>query len=451
MADKVCVIGAGVSGISAVKALKEEGIPFDCFEMSSEIGGLWRYENDNGQAASYRGLHINTSKKMTEFSDYPMPEDWPHYPHHTQLWQYFNDYCEAFGLRERITFRTEVEYVEPLGDPGGNDGYRVTVRDLGSGESRTEDYRAVMVCNGHHWSPKVPEFPGHFDGEELHSREYSVPERFENQNVLVVGIGNSGVDIATETSYVSRQTFVSTRRGAWILPRFVFGKPSDAALDTPAGAKLPLWAKRAFYHAVLKVVVGDQESYGIPKPDHKLLSEHPTISTALLERAAHREVIFKPGIRELRGDRVLFTDGTEEEMDAIIYATGYFVEFPFFEKKFVNTEGNQISLYRRIVHPDYSNLYFTGLFQVTGSAIPIVELQAKWVAGLISGRLGLPDRDKMLEVMEEDRREMKKRYVGSTRHTIQVDYWPYIFELREALENKLDKEPEKPRQRAGVR
>lgn len=446
MRGKVCVVGAGASGMTSVKALKERGVPFDCFEMGSDVGGLWKYENDNGRSAAYRGLHINTSKKMTEFSDYPMAEDWPHYPHHTQLWRYFDGYCKEFGLRKHITFRTEVEHVEPLGsETPGENGYRVMVRDLDTNERRTEDYRAVMVCNGHHWAPKVPEFPGHFDGAVLHARDYSVPEEFEDNNVLVVGIGNSGVDIATETSYVSRQTFLSTRRSAWILPRFVFGKPSDETLDTPSGAKLPLWAKRTFYHGVLRVVVGNQEAYGIPRPDHKLLSEHPTISTALLERAAHGEVLFKPNIQELRGERVRFVDGSEEAIDAIIYATGYYIKFPFFDEDFVSAEDNRFPLYRRVVHTEHPDLYFIGLFQVTGSAIPITELQARWVAGLLVGELQLPDRPKMLEVMERDWREMQKRYVGSTRHTIQVDYWPYIFELREALENKLDKEPEKDR------
>jgi cation diffusion facilitator CzcD-associated flavoprotein CzcO/NAD(P)-dependent dehydrogenase (short-subunit alcohol dehydrogenase family) len=430
MTTNVCIIGAGVSGISAVKALKDQGIPFDCFEMSTDIGGLWKYHNDNGRSAAYRGLHINTSKRKMQFSDYPMPKEWPHYPHHTQVWRYFSEYCHQFDLRRHITFRAQVEHVEPINN--GADGYRVTVRDLDSSETRIETYRAVIVCNGHHWSPKIPNFPGHFDGETLHAINYDTPEQFQHKRVLVVGIGNSGVDIAAETSYVSQKTFLSTRHSAWIIPRFTFGVPVDT-LETPFSAALPLWLKRAIYQLVLRIVIGDQSTYGIPKPDHKLLSAHPTMSSALLERAAHGEILFKPNIKELRATHVLFEDGSEEAIDTLIYATGYYVSFPFFDESFIKVDDNQIPLYRRVVHPDHPNLYFIGLFQVNGAVMPIAELQAKWVAGLLSGALHLPERQAMIADIERDRRTLQKRFIHSTRHTIQIDYWPYVFALRKAL------------------
>lgn len=436
MPSKTCIIGAGVSGLCAVKALQEEGLPFDCFDLASDLGGLWRYRSDSGRSAAYRGLHINTSKKMMEFWDAPMPEDYPHYPSHWQVWQYFSDYADRHGLRERITFRHEVTRVEPV--DGGAGGYDVTVHGLDTGQTSTARYGAVIVANGHHWSPRRPTFPGTFEGTQMHSFDYDEPEPFRGQRVLVVGIGNSGVDVATEVSFTAERTFLSTRRGAWILPRFVFGRPTDH-LDTPLGARLPLALRRAAYRAILNVAVGDQADYGIPRPRHQLLSEHPTMSSLLLERCAHGKVTMKPNVAELRGRRVRFEDGSEEDIDTIIYATGYNVEFPFFDPAFLRVEDNRVPLYRRIVHPDIPNLYFIGLFQVLGAMMPIAQLQAQWIAGLISGRLQLPDRATMHRVMAREERAVAARFTASPRHTMQVDYWPYIFTLRKALTNRLDK------------
>jgi cation diffusion facilitator CzcD-associated flavoprotein CzcO len=442
MIEKVCVIGAGVAGLTAVKALIEEGVPFDCFELGSEIGGLWRYRNDSGLSPIYRGLHINTSKRMMQFSDFPMPGSWPHYPHHSQILQYLSDYADRFDLRRRITFRAEVTRVEPL--DGGRAGYAVTTRHHDTGATRSETYAGVVVCSGHHWSPKRVTFPGEFIGQQLHSFDYDVPEAFAGKRVLVVGIGNSAVDIAVETSYVAERTLLSTRRSAWVLPRFAFGRPIDE-LDRPAGRHLPLALKRLLYHGVLRATVGDQQGYGVPRPGHKLLHAHPTMSSALLERAAHGAVVVRPDIAELRGERVRFADGSEEPVDVLIAATGYSIAFPFFAPGVLAAEGSQVALYRRVAHPDLPNLYFVGLVQVIGALMPVAELQSRWVAGLLSGRLGLPDRATMQRVIAADQRAIRRRFVDSSRHTIQVDYWPYIFTLRRALANTLDK----PRRGAG--
>jgi len=433
--NQVCVIGAGVSGLATIKALKDAGVAYDCFDMASDIGGLWFYHSDTGMAASYRGLHINTSKKMMEFTDYPMPESLPEYPHHSDVWKYFCDYVDHFGLRPTITFRHRVDHVEPIDNGAG--GFNVTVTDLQTEESTTNHYQHVVVGNGHHWCPKMVEFPGQFDGEMLHARDYDTPRPFTDRRVLVIGIGNSAVDIASESSYVAEKTFLSTRRSAWVLPRFIFGRPTDQ-LDTPIGARMPLWLKRMIYRSMVAMAIGNQENYGIPRPKHKLLSEHPTMSSSLLERAAHGEVVVKPNIKELRGDRILFEDDSEEQIDIIVQATGYYIQWPFFDKDVLSAPNNQVSLYRRMLHPDFENLYFVGLFQVLGAVMPLAELQGRWVAKLVTGEVKRPDRDTMLSVIEKDKAEMRKRYTDSTRHTIQVDYWPYIFELRKAIAGKLD-------------
>ncbi len=154
---KVCVIGAGSSGIAACQVLQARGIDFDCFEAGSEVGGNWRYLNDNGMSSSYRSLHINTSRERMEYSDFPMPRHYPDFPHHSHIAEYFDAYVDHFRLRDRITFNTGVDRAERR--PGGT--WAVT---LASGETRL--YDALVVANGHHWDPRWPEpaYPGDFDG-----------------------------------------------------------------------------------------------------------------------------------------------------------------------------------------------------------------------------------------------------------------------------------------------
>lgn len=421
MGDKICVVGAGSSGLTAVKALLEQELDFDCFEMGSDIGGNWRYGNDNGRSSAYASLHIDTSKERMAYSDMPMPDEYPQFPHHSQVLDYFGRYAQKFGLKEHITFRTKVERIEPADD---QQSYRITTTNLDTGESKTEVYRAVVVCNGHHWREKWPTFEGEFSGEMQHSHTYREPYPFKDKRVLVVGIGNSGVDLSCDISHVAEQVYLSTRRSAYIIPRYIMGTPTDQWI-TARGAKLPFGVQRFLYKILLKLSVGDQENYGIPKPKHSLLTEHPTMSAELPFAVARGDVVMKPNVAELRGDEVAFVDGTSEAIDHIVYATGYQISFPFFEPGFLAVEENDIALYRKVVDPQKPNLFFIGLIQPIGAIMPLAEIQAKWVAGLLSGAYRLPDKVTMQKEILKAQRHLRKRYVNSARHTVQVDFWPY--------------------------
>lgn len=418
---KVCIIGAGSSGIAACQVLHARGIEFDCFEKGSNVGGNWRYDNDNGMSSAYRSLFINTSREMMAYATYPMPEDYPDYPHHTQIARYFDAYVDHFGFRDRIRFRTEVRAVEP--EDGGC--WRVTLDD---GESQV--YDAVMVANGHHWDPKWPEpsFPGQdsFSGVQVHAHHYREPdERFTDKNVLVLGIGNSATDIAVETSRVSTMTYLAMRRGAHVLPKYIAGTPTDQ-LGPKFLSRLPFGVTRALFMRELKHVQGPMENYGLPTPDHKLGEAHPTISADLLARIGHGRITPKPNIARLEPDRVHFTDGTRLQIDTIVWCTGYRISFPFLAAEILEAEGNHVPLFRRVVHPEAPGLYFIGLVQPLGAIMPIAELQAEWVADLFEGSAALPEPHAMKEEIEREEATMRKRYVASTRHTIQVDYYPYM-------------------------
>lgn len=426
--EKVCIVGAGSSGIAACQVLDARGIPFDCFEKGSHVGGNWRYENDNGMSSAYRSLHINTSRKLMAYATFPMPEDYPDYPDHFQIARYFDEYVDHFGLREKIRFRTEVVGVEPAGDGG----WDVTVED-DSGARETNRCRAVLVANGHHWDPRWPEppFPGSedFEGEQIHAHHYREPETLEGKRVLVLGIGNSATDIAVESSRVADATFLAMRRGAYVMPKYMGGKPTDEAAS-PMLTRLPLAMQRFFMERMVGLTAGDMTAYGLPEPDHKLLEAHPTVSSELLPRLGHGDIQVKPNIDRFPGGRtVRFVDGSEEEVDLLVYCTGYRISFPFFDPELISAEDNRLPLYRRVVSVEHPGLYFIGFIQPLGAIMPLAEAQSEWVADLLEGKAELPPAERMREEIAAEERKMRKRYVASKRHTIQVDFHPYLREI----------------------
>jgi dimethylaniline monooxygenase (N-oxide forming) len=431
-APRVCIVGAGSSGIAAAQVLDARGIDFDCFEMGSNTGGNWRYGNDNGVSSAYRSLHINTSRQAMEYATYPMPPSLPDYPSHWQIAEYFDDYVDHFGLRDKITFRTEVVKVAPR--PGG--GYDVTVRPFGPTdrprEPETRSYDHVLVANGHHWDPRWPEpsFAGSetFPGEQIHAHYYRTPDVLEGKRVVVLGIGNSATDIAVESSQVAAETYLAMRRGAHIVPKFVFGRATDQLTSSPL-ARTPHFVQKKTMKAMLRLAVGKVTDYGLPEPDHDVLDAHPTVSDDLLTRLGHGDITVKPNIDRFEGSKVFFTDGTAVEADVVVYCTGYRISFPFLDDALVGTEDNHVDLYRRVVPPDRPGLYFIGLVQPLGAIMPLAEAQAHWVAELITGEVALPPVSEMREQIKAYDTALRKRYVASKRHTIQVDAAAYRREL----------------------
>jgi cation diffusion facilitator CzcD-associated flavoprotein CzcO len=427
MSDKICIIGAGCSGFTVAKRLKQAGLAYDQFEASDDIGGNWYHNNPNGMSACYQSLHIDTSKYRLAFEDFPVPADWPDFPHHSLMLSYFRDYVAHFGLRENITVNTRVEDVAR--DAAGS--YQVT---LSNGESR--QYRAVVVANGHHWDPKIPtEYQGRFEGIQFHSHAYDspfAPHDLRGKRVLIVGVGNSAMDIASEVSQrpIAAKCFVSTRRGVWVLPKYLNGQPADKAL-------LPGWVPmklgRLLAATMIKKRVGAMENFGLPKPDHDPLTAHPSVSGEFLTRLGSGDIEIRPGIERLRSNGVEFTDGTSEEVDVIIWATGYKISFPFLKQNDLAVEQNQFPLYRRMVRPGWENLFFVGLAQPLPTLVNLAEQQSKFVLAVLQGDVELPSDAEMERRILQDEKRYLGHYYNSERHTIQIDFNHYVADLRRDL------------------
>lgn len=421
---RVCVIGAGSSGIAVAKALADASVPFEVLEKSDRVGGNWAFQNPNGMSSAYRSLHINTSRDRMAYADFPMPRDYPDFPHHSLVARYFDAYVDRFALREKIRFRCGAARVER-----GDGGFRVT-RDDGV----VDRFDVVVVANGHHWDPSWPEprFAGEFGGAVMHSHFYVDPETphdLRGKRVVVLGMGNSAMDIASELSRpgVAARVFLAARRGAWVIPNYLYGKPIDQQLPFPTW--VPFSIKRAVGEAMLRVAVGSMERYGLPRPDHRLGEAHPTISSDLLPRLGRGDIVAKPNIERLEGNRVRFVDGSVEDVDAIVYATGYKVTFPFFDRAFLSAPNNELPLFFRAFAPREPGVFFAALLQPLGATMPLAEAQGKWLASHLTGRYMLPDPSAMEARISADDAAMRRRYVASKRHTMQVDFDEYLAAL----------------------
>lgn len=417
----VCIIGAGSSGMAAAKALAARGVAFEGFEIGSDIGGMWRYQNDNGLSSAYRSLHIDTSRGNLGYPDHPIPDTYPDFLSHDEVLQWLESYAQRFDLKRHFRFRCKVERVVP--EAGGT--WTVT---LATGESR--HYRAVVVANGHLWDPRLAQFPGRFDGEQLHSHHYRTAEPFAGKNVLVIGIGNSAVDIAVDVCKGARRTFLSTRRSAWVMPKYIMGLPVDRWSGFFARKlRLPTPVARTLVRWLAWLVVGDQRRFGVPRPKHAIWREHATLSQELLPYCGHGWIRMKPNVRELQGDRVAFEDGSVEPVDAIIQATGYRTSFPFLDPQLFQVTEDVPALYRRMAPPQLPGLFFLGLVQPVGPTIPLVEVQSRWLAALLAGAMRPPAPDAMAREIERHVQAVRRRYVGSARYALEVDARTYTKQL----------------------
>ncbi|MEZ5158175.1 MAG: NAD(P)-binding domain-containing protein [Candidatus Nanopelagicales bacterium] len=421
---RIGVIGGGAAGITAVKELIERGVDVIGFEKGDGVGGLWVYENTSGLSPAYESLHLNTSKGRTEFADYPMPAQWEDYPAAEKVADYLQDYADHFGVTDKYLFNTTVTGVERDAD-----GWTITTDD---GEIFELD--GVVVANGHNWDPRWPnpEYPGQFSGEQMHAHDYRKAETFRDKRVLVVGMGNSAMDIAVDASYVADDVMLSARHGSYIVPKYLFGRPADAT--NGALAVLPWKVRQVIAQTMLGFAVGKPQDYGLLKPSFGLFQNHPTISDTILHRITHGEVRPVRGIERFDGDSVVFTDGSVEQVDIIVWATGYRVTIPFLSQDWLGDDAEAMPLYKRVFHTADPTLTFVGLMQSTGAALPVVEAQSKLAAAYFAGDYALPQESEVDKAIAKAHSDAVDRW-GQKRPMMRIDFDHFIGDAAKELRN----------------
>lgn len=376
--NKHCIIGAGPAGMSGAKALKEEGIDFDGFELGIDFGGLWNINNP--KSTIYESAHLISSKTTTEFKDFPMPEDTPDYPGQRLMRQYFIDYAQHFQLYDHYYFNTKVETIEKEGEK-----WKVTITTP-QGEQKSFIYKGVIIANGTLSEPNKPDFKGNFSGKIMHSSEYKKSTAFTDKRVLVIGAGNSGCDIVVDAVHQAQKIDISVRRGYYFVPKYVFGKPSD----TVGGKiKLPRPIKQMIDTKLLRWFTGDPVDFGFPKPEYKIYESHPVINTLILHHIGQGDVKVRADIDRMEDKTVFFKDGTQQDYDLIVLATGYKLHFPFIDKKLLNWQDMSPELYLNIFHPTDDTLFVLGMVEATGlgweGRYEQARLMARYIKGIEKG------------------------------------------------------------------
>ena len=389
--DKLLVIGAGPVGLGMAKALKQQGIAYDQVEASPAIGGNWY----NGV---FKTTHIISSKKVTEFTDYPMPADYPDFPSAGQVLAYLESYARAFGLLDRIELSRKVVRAEPLPDHA----WKVTFE---GGETRT--YKGVVVCNGHHWHKKMPSYPGTFTGTLMHSKDYTDASLLEGKRALVIGGGNSGCDITCDGGRVGASCDWSLRSGYWFLPKIAFGRP---LMELPLW-KLPVFLQKPLLKIVVRLVIGDYRRYGLQWPDHKLFERHPTYGSDALALVRQGRVRVRPAIARLDGKTVHFVDGSSGEFDIIVAATGFYNSFPFLPPGLVEVKNDTPQIYGNAFPAGVRNLYIIGAFQPRGGFGQLITPAAALYARLIQ----------MQDELEQPIGTILERFVESAPENLYID------------------------------
>ena len=363
------VIGAGPMGLATARNLKKYNIPFTGFEIHRDVGGLW--DINSPTSTMYESAHLISSKKMTEFSEFPMAEDVAIYPHHRQMAQYFRDYAEHFDLYRHYEFATEVVSVARAGDR-----WQVTTRK--DGNTQVREFDGVLIANGTLHEPNRISLPGEFSGELMHAAQYKSADIFRNKRVLIIGCGNSGADIAVDAVHQAASVDMSVRRGYYFLPKFLLGKP----VDTLGGKlKLPRGLKQRLDALLIRTVMGKPSDYGLPDPDYRMYESHPVINSLVLHHLGHGDIKPRPDIKSVEGNTVTFTDGSQADYDLILTATGYKLHYPFIDRKYLNwSSGDAPALYLNAMHPDFDNLFVMGMVEATGLGWEGRNEQAEMVA-----------------------------------------------------------------------
>ena len=426
---KVAIIGAGPSGITAIKNFADQGFEVTAFDRCEGVGGNWRFNDPSGHSSVFETTHLISSKYTSFFEDFPLPDSASDYPSHKELLSYFNAYADHFDIRKLIKFNTEVTNCKKI----DGDRWEVEWNTLGSDEINIGKYDALVVCNGHHHKPRYPDYPGEFTGELIHSHEFKSAKPFQDKRVLVIGGGNSACDVAVETARVSKSTSISWRRGYYLIPKFMYGLPTD--VQALKNRWMPDFIRGPFTKLMLEIFQGKNEDIGLQKPDKSLNATHPTVNSELYYAVRHGKVTPHVDIERYEGNKVKFKDGKSEEFDVIIACTGFKIKHDFFDKSLINYEEGKVPLLHKMIPADINNLYFIGLFQPLGCIWPGAELQSKLAAQHLCGNWK-PEKS-IKELIEIELANPDVKQIDTPRHTITVDDYAFRARLKKEINRSI--------------
>ena len=421
------VIGAGPMGLACARNLQKLGIPFTGFELHSDVGGLW--DIDNPHSTMYDSAHLISSKRMTEFAEFPMDDDVAQYPNHRELKRYFQQFTDQFGLRRHYEFNTRVIDLTPSGN-----GWSLTSET--DGQQQTRVFDGVMIANGTLHTPNRPTLPGTYTGELMHSAEYRDPDVFRDKRVLIIGCGNSGADIAVDAVHRARSVDMSLRRGYYFLPKFLKGRP----IDTLGGKlRLPRPIKQRVDAALIRFVMGRPSDFGLPDPDYRMYESHPVINSLVLHHLGHGDIQPRRGITSVDQKTVTFSDGHSGEYDLILMATGYLLDYPFISREHLNWPDNEDApqLYLNMLHPDHDNLFLMGMIEATGLGWEGRNQQARLAALFIREQQRGSAAASELRVRKKhhatERLDGGYRYIKLARMAYYVNKDAYLDALRDHI------------------
>lgn len=426
---KYCLVGAGPAGLVMARALIKEGIPFDWFEKHSDVGGIW--DMSNSGTPMYESCHFISSKYTSGFYGAPMPKEYPDYPSAHQILEYIRSFADRFDLKRRVTFGVSVLEATPV----ENEQWKISLSN-----GQTSVYEGLINATGVTWHANRPHINGEekFRGKIMHSVEYRSPSEFDGKRVLIVGAGNSGVDIASDAALHSQQAYLSVRRGYRYIPKYIFGIPTDALISgkiaPPKGVSISGDVTK-----MIDSLVGDLTRYGLPKPDHDLLASHPIMNTQVLHHLGHGDLIAKPDIEEITESGVTFKDGSHVELDLIVLATGYSYSVPYLEQGEDEWRDGRPQLYLRIFSRKHPNLYFIGYAEFADAAYRRFDEMAQMVVIDIRARTTGEHYPELLELRKSDNPDLAggHKYINSPRHTNYIEvatYLNYLAILRDRFD-----------------
>ncbi|KAK6141332.1 hypothetical protein DH2020_024930 [Rehmannia glutinosa] len=310
----VIIVGGGPSGLATAAYLHHLSIPYILLEREDCFASLW-------QKYSYDRVHLHLAKQFCELPLLPIPQNYPTYLSKNQFTRYLNDYVSRFGI-EPTHCRRRVEtasYDEIAGK------WKIGARNLKSGEIEECRSRFLVVATGETCDASVPKVEGleNFEGEVLHSTKFKNGGRFWGENVLVVGSGNSGMEIALDLASCGAKTSIVVRSPIHILSRGM------AYAGLVLVKYLPLKWVDSMLTIMSKVVFGDLTKYGIQRPKEGPFAlkvkygKYPVIDVGTLHKIKSGEIQVLPGIKSIKGNNVLFENGKEYPFDVMVFATGF--------------------------------------------------------------------------------------------------------------------------------